>query len=178
MDYLDKIEHKVGLYELPGFVTELCFISKDNLQVFAKPANDATGAARVTFPTITPITEKKWSLMKVAASKTGATSETQGTAPYQTSKNKMECALYCTDEKAAELQLLLQRDDVVFAIKDHEGKVRIVGHPDFQCVVKVNINQGKAETDEKLTTITAECSAPCMMFYAGPLVSADGDWNA
>lgn len=166
---------------LPGIKAKAYHIPKRGITAWpTEPLPSATTAAeRVTYQGDFTLAEGfSWTYVECVQKKGTLNAETQGEANNPSVLNKFTGLHSGTEEEATDLQQQAINDELVWLVQTMNGKWRVIGHQDFDCTTKVNLNCGGEVTGEKGTTIEAECSDYTLRFYDGEILTTNGDVNA
>lgn len=102
-------------------------------------------------------------------------SASQGEYPNKTYLNTLTVKYAGVDEDATGFCRMANSDDLVYVVRQRNGKFRVLGNDAFETDTKPSQDSGMAVTDASGTTLeitaTDFCPAP---FYTGKLVTAEG----
>lgn len=102
-------------------------------------------------------------------------SSSQGEFPSKTFINNATLKYAGNNEKATGFCRMANADDLLYIVRQRDGKFRVIGNEMFSTDTKPSQDSGMAVTDASGTTleisVTDVCPAP---FYVGKLKTADG----
>ena len=170
-----------GTPELPGVKRRVYYLAKSEIVEWPALSRDANG--RITSAqysgSFTLKADSKWKYIDILPDKSQLTSEPQGELPSQTQLNKLTAVHPGVGEEASNLSLYINNYDVVYLIKDMNGKYRVVGSVRWQTKSTVSQDLGQGPTGTTATTITVEATDVCPApFYEGVIETEIGDIGA
>ena len=171
----DSLAWCQGAPVLPGIMRRAYYISKRNIAEW--PALDApdekTEIACIT-DSFTLKADAKWKYIDIIPEKSQLTSEPQGEYPSQTQLNKLVLVHPGTGVLPSSATMF-NNDDLVFAVFDLKGRVRIVGSERWTTKTTVSQDLGQGATGTAATTINVEATDVVVApFYCGDIVTDDG----
>lgn len=179
----DDIEFCKGETTLPGLRPEVYYIPKTLILTYptlAKPSDtDATLKTIATYDgNFGLAADAVFFKLDILTDASKIASESQGNPPSKTFLNSCTLKYAGNNEVAAGFSRLINSDDILFVIRQRDGKFRVIGNDSFETDCKPAQDSGMAVTDASGTTIevsvTDVCPAP---FYAGTLKTSAGTIN-
>lgn len=176
----ESLEHCKGETVLPGLRAEAYCISKSQIVSYPKlPAFGDEGATMSTMAVYTGnfglAADAVFHKIDILDSKSNQTSSSQGEKPSKTFVVSATLKYAGNNEAAAGFCRIANADDMIFIVRQRDGKYRVIGNEMFETNVNPSQDSGMAVTDESGTTIeistTDICPAP---FYKGLLKTEDG----
>lgn len=120
--------------------------------------------------------DAKWHRVDLVALKSSITTETQGEAPSATFLNKAEFIVGGMDADISGFGRMAINDEMVYAVQEPDGRLRILGNEMFPVKSTFAQNGGASATDSKTSTLSVEATDVCPApFYVGKLETDEGD---
>lgn len=176
----DSLKHCKGETTLPGLRPEAYYIPKAQITGYPKlpkPSDaDAVMAKIATY-------EGDFSLaadcvfldLDILDTASNVTSASQGEKPSKTFLNSSTLKYAGTNEEATGFCRMANSDDILYVVRQRDGKYRVIGNEMFETNTNPGQDSGMAVTDASGTTleisVTDVCPAP---FYVGKLKTAKG----
>lgn len=176
----ESLVHCKGETVLPGLRPEAYCISKSQIVTYPKlPAFGDEGATMSTMAVYTGdfglAADAVFHKIDILDSKSNQTSSSQGEKPSKTFVVSATLKYAGNNEAAAGFCRIANADDMIFIVRQRDGKFRVIGNEMFETNVNPSQDSGMAVTDESGTTLeistTDVCPAP---FYTGKLKTEDG----
>lgn len=180
VDLYDSLEFCPGETTLPGLRPEAWGIAKRNILKFPKlPAPSDEGADMGKIATydgdFALAADSVFFKIDILDTASNVTSASQGDRPSKTFLNSSTLKYAGNNEKAAGFARMANADDILYVVRQRDGKYRVIGNEAFQTNTNPGQDSGMAVTDASGTTleisVTDICPAP---FYVGKLKTAKG----
>ena len=161
----------------PGIRRKAFFISKSDIAQWPPLFKEGVTEFAYYEAAIRLKADAFWKTIDILPEKSQLTSEAQGEAPSQTQLNKLVLVHPGTGVKASSATML-NNDDLVFAVFDMNGHIRIVGNDRWTTKTTVAQDLGQGATGTTSTTINVEatdvCTAP---FYFADILTEEGSFT-
>ena len=183
VDLYESLEFCNGQTVLPGIRHEVYFIAKKNILGWPKlPALDSEGADMKKIATydgdFTLAADKTFLRLDVLTAASNLKADSQGEKPSKTYLNSSTLKYAGVDEDATGFCHMANTDDLVFVIRQRNGKFRVLGNEAFEMNVNPSQDSGMAVTDASGTTLEASVTDVCPSpFYVGKLLTEKGTIN-
>jgi len=165
---------------IPGLRPEAYAIPKDDIVKFPQRGrvSDA-GASLKSIATCKDdfvlAADKKFFIIDILTSASNLTAASQGEQPSKTMLVSCTLKYAGNNEEAAGFCQMANADDLVYVVRQRDGKYRIVGNDMFETDTKPGQDSGMSVTDASGTTLEISVTdigpAP---YYTGKLVTEDG----
>lgn len=176
----ESLRHCVGDTVMPGLRPEAYAISKKQIVKF--PQRPDLGADGATLKTIVTLkddfvlaADAKFFAIDILTPASNLTAASQGEFPSKTFLVSCTLKYAGVDEEATGFCQMANTDDLVYVVRQKNGKYRIIGNEFCETDTKPSQDSGMAVTDASGTTleisVTDYSPAP---FYTGKLVTEDG----
>lgn len=176
----ESLEFCKGTTVLPGIRPEVYFIPKS--QIINWPALPELTDANVTMSTLAVYdgdfvlaADATFKQLDVLTTASNLTSASQGETPSKTFVNTSTLKYAGNNEAATGFCRMANADDLVYVIRQRDGKFRVLGNDKFETNTNPGQDSGMAVTDASGTTLEASvtdiCPAP---FYVGKLPTEKG----
>lgn len=163
-----------------GLCEELYAISKS--QILAYPSLPAFAEEGVSMDTasvlkgsFTLAADAKFFRIDILDTASSLKSESQGERPSKTFLNTLSVKFPGNNEAAAGFCRLANTDNLLYILRQRDGKYRVVGNKMFSTETKPSQESGQGVTEASGTTIEITCTdftpAP---FFTGKIPTADG----
>lgn len=120
--------------------------------------------------------DKKWLVVDLAYNKGNIEWEAQGNKPSRTFLNKFTATHPEINGSAAAFQRMAIADDLVWAIPQRDGRVRILGSEQFETDTKPSGATGEGLDGSAGSMFAVEATDVCPApFYEGKIVTAEGE---
>lgn len=181
VDLYESLEHCKGETVLPGLRPEAYCIPKTQIVKYPKlPDLGDEGATMSTLATydgsFVLAADAVFHKLDILDSKSNQQSNSQGEKPSKTFVVNATLKYAGNNEAAAGFCRMANADDMIFIVRQRDGKFRVIGNEMFETNVNPSQDSGMAVTDESGTTLeistTDVCPAP---FYTGKIKTADGE---
>lgn len=174
----DNVDHCPGQISLPGVREHAYYIRRSDITKWPKllmNSADSLEANPVYSGDFTLAADTVWHKFDLIPGESEPKSEQTGVYGSYHFNNTITLVLPGTGAKVTGFINELNNDDVVFAVPQRDGQIRIFGNEDFQTTIKPSQAWGKSSSDSNSTTIevTAEDKS-ATPFYTGKLVTAEG----
>ena len=175
-DLYENMKVCIGEKSLPGVRAHVYIIPKADIAAWPElPALDDDDVELEDVATydgdFTLAASKFWKKIELRENVNGIVSEAQGEDGSKSFKDTATLIYPGTTAQAAGFCRQIVNDDVVIAVPQRDGKIRILGNEQFRTQVNPSMDTGKASTDASQTQIEASvdtiCPAP---FYPGKLM--------
>lgn len=175
----ESLKYCKGSAILPGIRQKGYFVSKSDITSW--PTLPATASKEMKELAIysgsfTLDADKKWHTIDFTLNKGSISSETQGDIPSRTFLNKATLNHPEIDEAAAGAMRQMLYDDLVYIIRQRDGRYRVLGNEMFPTDTKPQMTTGEGTSGDVGTTLEIEvtdvCPAP---FYVGTLDTDEGE---
>lgn len=178
-DLYQDIVYCRGKKSLPGLRSYMYIIKKSNITTWPeKQIDSATDLATVATlkGDFVLDADKKWAKVELVPDQQQVVSEQVGQWGSYMYKNTYTGVVPGTEEEATGLATMLNNDNCVALVPQRNGKFRLLGNEEFDCLFKPGLDSGKGSDDTNATTITIEVEdeipAP---FYTGKIETNEGD---
>lgn len=176
----ESLRHCPGDTTMPGLRPEAYAISKSQIVKF--PARPSLNDAKATLSSIVTCTEDfvlaadaKFFAIDLVTTASSLKAESQGEYPSNSFLVSTSLKYAGVGEEATGFCMMANADDLVYVVRQKDGKYRIVGNELERTVTKPSQDSGMAVTDASGTlldiSVTDISPAP---FYTGKLVTEDG----
>lgn len=180
VDIYKSLEFCKGQTVLPGIRPEVYFTPKS--QILDWPTLPAPGDEGATMEGIATYkgdfvlaADAKFRQMDVLTTASNVTSASQGDMPSKTFVNSSTLKHAGNTEAATGFCRMANCDDLVYIVRQRDGKYRVVGNESFETNTNPSQDSGMAVTDASGTqlevSVTDVCPAP---FYVGKLPTEKG----
>ena len=180
---LADINFKIGSVNPSGISSEVYFIPKQDIDAWPTINNDFENASGVNeyaqyTGSFTLKSGKKWKRLYTTQGKGKITSEMTGETDCKVPVNKASLSYPKITNEIRAFAKYAANGDFVFAIK-HDGKIFIIGSPDYRTTVTTNFDSGDAAGSAKGGTIELECpDVTPLPTYVGSIVCDDATISA
>lgn len=180
VDLYDSLKHCKGETTLPGLRPEAYYIPKSQIlkyPVLPKPSdNDADMEKIATYDGDFGLAaDAVFLVIDILDNASNVTSASQGDKPSKTFLNSSTLKYAGTNEAATGFARMANSDDILYVVRQRDGKYRVIGNEMFETNTNPGQDSGMAVTDASGTTleisVTDICPAP---FYVGKLKTAKG----
>ena len=175
-----SLEFCKGETVIPGLMDYVYFAPKADIVTFAvlPDLSDETltmDKVAVLKGNFALAAEKKWRKIDILDTASNVTSASQGEKPSKTFLNSSTIKFAGNTAAATGFCRMANADDLVFIIRQRDGKFRVLGNQMFSTNINPSQDSGMAVTDASGTTleisVTDLCPAP---FYDGTLIIEEG----
>lgn len=180
VDLYESLTFCQGQTVLPGIRMEVFFQKKSNILGWPTlPGIASAGADMKKIATydgdFVLAADKKWLQLDVLTAASNITSASQGEKPSKTFLNSATLKYADVDEAVTGFCRMANSDDLVFVVRQRNGKFRVLGSEAFETNVNPSQDSGMAVTDASGTQLevstTDVCPAP---YYTGRLLTEKG----
>lgn len=175
-----SLEHCKGETTLPGLRPEAWGIPKSQIMKYPKlPKLTDDGVTMETLAVydgdFVLAADAVFFKIDILDSASNRQSTSQGENPSKTFINNATLKYAGNNEAATGFSRMANSDDILYIVRQRDGKFRVIGNEMFSTDTKPSQESGMAVTDASGTTleisVTDICPAP---FYVGKLKTADG----
>lgn len=176
----ESLKHCKGKPVVPGLRPEAYGIPKSSIMGWPKlPDIDSEGADMRKIATYDGdfklAADTKFFKIDILTTASNITSASQGEFPNKSFVNTSTLKFAGVGEDATGFCRMANSDDLVYVVRQRDGKYRVLGNEAFETDTKPSQDSGMAVTDASGTTLeisaTDYCPAP---YYTGKLVTEDG----
>lgn len=175
----DDVLHCPGEISLPGVREHGYYIRRTDIIKWPPiPMNAAASLEGNPVYTVdfSLAADAKWHKFDLIPGESEAKTEQTGVYGSYHFNNTIKLVLPGTGKHVTGFINELNNDDVVFAIPQRDGQIRIFGNEDFQTTIKPSQEWGKSSSDSNNTAIEViDENKSATPFYTGILVTEDGN---
>ena len=175
----ENVEHCPGQINLPGVRDHFYIIRKRDILKWPKlplEAAESLDKVAVYVGDFTLAADAKWRRVDLVPSESEPKSEQAGSWGAFYFNNTIYLVLPGVGPKVTGLITAMNNDDIVAAVPQRDGQIRLFGDPAFNTTVKPSQTWGKGSNDANTTGIEIACgSMAAAPFYPGKIETDGGD---